>query len=479
MIKYKFKSFVFISLFLAGLTFSYNLTRAATTTISQTYSIDYDTISAALPQRYTIQTLGNGYTGIINELTVQWTNTSAEPLFSICVATTSTRPSGSCGGASYTRYDPISSSSITGQTKYKYTDISITSDKYLSITIQPIGATDTKIYGNAQNRFINGACYSTSTTNSPYTSDTCDTLNDLYFYISLGYAPITFVVPNPNSETPDFAYWTIAVQNAATTTETRSLIINYATTTTLIETPTTNTLQDIITGYPLNSYSADFVYIMPKTNSIANNATTTWFAQALLYNLNTLIGSSDITTFYIQPSSTGYIGGSIGGDLYPTKITTSTVEYPKQTQRCEFTDILCHISNLWATFYNLMILPIPQARIDLRNAIYQFQSIPPFSYYFTTLGVVRDASNNYNVATTTTLALTIQGLKGENLSLVTINSSTLKTAITVTTSTTIFGTQQACNGACATARINNLYFPLKMITWIGTLITVASILIFI
>jgi len=258
----------------------------------------------------------------------------------------------------------------------------------------------------------------------------------------LSTGSITPVVPLNLESTPDFNNWVFNYNNPNTGTGNSTQIsINYG----------TSSIENIDIEYNLPTGEQTQINIF-KNNTLA---TGTWTAYVGLINTfetsstqtNTILTSTTITFTITE----GLFRGSTSGHL---------------DLACG--DIADTIQKYWCYILDYTIRPHLDYKTMISNSLAKFKQIFPFSIYFAISDPINEVLADGNIATTTTLGLSLKGLNGSNFTMATLTSSTLKNAFTVSPYTTQFGSSTGCDSACAQDKVDNLFMPIKMGGWILT-----------
>lgn len=464
---------LFISVFLIQKSYALDIDES---TYGQFYGIDTAEWNIGAPSSFALsQTFGNNFEGTINKLKISThvsVNGYSVARHSLCVSAIYNTSTVCSGG---TRYDAISSTTISGYLiEYTFPSFTITPDQYLSYTYSfpgsLIAGLNDYFYDGANiERYSEGEC--TATVGGIHQN--CGNLKDIYFAFDTSISrEIGITFPTNALITPDFLFWSVGVGDVSTTSYSRSIYLQYSTSS-VFSTSTTDIIR-------ISNSNKNFRATLIKTKTLAQATTTRWYARARLYDATTSVALSSTIYFDVYPTSTAAIipglegleilgtGGRLNTDLgCGIRKGTSTPIWQSFIPDLSPDTLFCYIREAGMKIGAFLFIPDKIFLDGLQSELQSYQNTFPFSLYFNVIGGYQSAINTHNVATTTPIILSIQGLKGENLILMSLNSSTLKTAITVATTTTQFGQNQACNSSCAQNRINNLFLPIKISIWIA------------
>ena len=284
-------------------------------------------------------------------------------------------------------------------------------------------------------------------------------------------------IPRTNTTGTDFGFWALGINNFTATTTNPQLRIRYGSeSTNYAYTDTLDVEENELTN-------AD--YPITKSRALGNG---TWYARGYLYDdTGQLLITNNETVFNISDAT--------GTRTFASQVDLNEFSYNLGTASSSLENCQQYSGGFWSsstlqaiscytirTGFNIsqFLFVANNSNIDgLKDEIQKFENIFPFSLYFQVLNTTKNSLRSSNVATTTNTSLSIVGLQGNNLTLFTLTSTTLKDALVNATQTTRFGTTPGCNYACADDRIERIFNFISMGIWIYTGITILGMIILI
>jgi hypothetical protein len=323
--------------------------------------------------------------------------------------------------------------------------------------------------------FFWGTASTTITTHYPIFWKFSDTSNDIPSAVPI----IGFTFPTNGTTTSYFEPWLLHASNLASADLYRTVVTWYATYPNGNKTvPLSNF--NFSTGQQILNQGIS-IYRTQWNFDFAQNVQIT--ATAQIFNTSDASGNSLAPQYQIASASTTIqftlvnlglasstppvIVSSTGNGTYSQATTTTFVvtninPNPVSQSLCiapsSSFDIGGQIGYGLCQAGSFLFVPSDDYKQNAQETISGFQSVFPFSVYFSVLGGVTNAINNNNVSTTQTLPLRILGFNGQYYTMATITSSTLHDTL-VTAS---------CDSDCVSHDINNLITPVKMGIWIVT-----------
>lgn len=489
---------IIIGISLAVLLTSISITK---TYANEAQLYESDTQNLGSQQRIHVsQTFGNGYTTPITQIIVHnfgqdftdsVKNTTSNVATYICFSPTYTTSTACTTG---TKYAPITISTTSIYATYTFSTATPTSTTYISyIHITAVSGSPFNVgtlKGSTSDRYPKGEC--SYSTNADPTIQTACSLKDIYFQLTTQNETdfsqqnfISFLHPTNGITTKDFENWVIGLGNLASTT-TYYIKIDYQSygnnTSTRPDytsfTGSTSSIWAFPKGTNLLPTISGNTWLWNATASIATdiNFTNLMAQESISFSVNEYATTSPTTYQEYAGIENPYVAGAIAYDKKQRELEDCNKYTIGLFSSTTVEAVMCQILQSGASFVNYLFTPPQFALNNLKLELERYKNIFPFSIYFAILGDIKDASSIYNSATSTTLNLNVQTLSGESLRLVTIDSSTLKTAFTNTTTATRFGNLPACNTACAQAKVDTLHLPLKIAIWFTTGITIIAMI---
>lgn len=255
----------------------------------------------------------------------------------------------------------------------------------------------------------------------------------------------------------------------------RDGIITYAVSTSSDIYTTSRYLKMIKTGvFSTGITTSTWAFVMPATFKNYFNlsaATTTMYAEAILYNGDGSINSSSTISFIVDITDTTptegqnlygpYLEGGAWGVGNSDDLPES--DYLFEYETCVGTgvfsatvldDFFCGVRNIFRYVGNNILQPHAAVKNTFKTALQNFQSVPPFSFVYETKNVLEAAIEN---ATTSAATVTIPIYGHGNFTILT--PTTLEDIAGTTTTQAIFDT-------------------LENMIWLGTgIIIVATIIL--